>query len=79
VFKPPRIKEGQIYLHLVLQEYIVVTRVDYDRVMFNGFGIMGISGNEEFLEYFPPVDPADLEEWEEAELQGMSKVPLRLH
>lgn len=64
----PIIMVGQVYLHTALNEYVVVTKSNRGDVYFAGKGISGKMYYEDFLEQFPPVNPADLTPKETAEL-----------
>lgn len=66
--RTPIIVPGQVYLHTSLNEYAVVTKATRGDIQFKGNGFGGMNEVELFLERFGPVDPADLEEHEAAQL-----------
>lgn len=68
-YRPPIILPGQIYLNQEVNEYIVVVRNNRGTITYEGIGIRGMIDDEMLLDRFPPVDPADLEPHELAELQ----------
>lgn len=66
--RTPIIIVGQVYLHLNLNEYVVVTKSTRGDIQFKGNGFGGMNEAELFLERFGPVDPSDLDETETAQL-----------
>lgn len=69
--KSPLILPGQVYLNEQLDEYIVVTRTNRGQIFFRGVGIHGSAEDQEFVDYYPPVDPEDLTGIERGELEGL--------
>ena len=62
--RAPLIKVGQIYLHEALNEYLIVTQNNRGQVYFQGNGFRGQSEDYAFIERFPAVDPADVDDVE---------------
>ena len=56
----PIILVGQLYLHPEVNEYLTVTKNDGGEVSYGGLGFRGILEDEDFIERFQPVDPADV-------------------
>lgn len=69
--RTPIIVQGQVYLHMTLNEYVVVTKATRGNIQFRGPGFNGMNEAELFLERFGPVDPTDLSE---AEMAGLLKL-----
>lgn len=66
--RAPLIIAGQVYLSPKLNEYLVVTSNVGGYISYSGFGFMGKMDDDDFIETFPPVNPADLSEKEIQEL-----------
>jgi hypothetical protein len=58
------ISVGQLFLHPVLNEYIIVTKSNKGQISYKGVGISGLKEDESFLESFGPVDPEDVSDEE---------------
>lgn len=66
--KSPLIVAGQIYLNSELNEYLIVTSNNRGQIYYEGVGFKGQAEDMTFIERFQPVDPADVEVAEIAEL-----------
>ena len=66
--RPPLIVPGQIYLNTDVNEYLIVTANYRGHILYEGVGFRGQAEDTTFIERFPPVDPADIDKLELAEL-----------
>lgn len=71
--RSPLIVIGQVFLNEGANEYAVITSNNRGQISFAGIGFRGQCEDMSFIERFPPVDPADLDEYEVEEL--LSFVP----
>lgn len=62
--RSPLIQAGQFFLHEGLNEYLIVTKNDRGQITYQGNGFRGSLEDVDFLEKFPAVDPADVDEVE---------------
>ena len=62
--RTPTVRVGQIYLHEGLNEYLIVTKNNRGEVYFEGNGFRGHAEDVSFIERFPAVDPADVDDVE---------------
>lgn len=62
--RTPLIHAGQVFLHEGLNEYIIVTKNDRGQIAYQGDGFRGNLEDYDFLEKFPAVDPADIDDVE---------------
>lgn len=75
--RTPIIVVGQVYLHSdpKVNEYVVVTKSNRGDIHFRGPGFNGRNDVELFLQRFGPVDPADLDAEETAQLHELLDKP----
>ena len=59
--RSPLIVAGQIYLHEALDEYLIVTKNNRGQIFFKGAGFGGQAEDQTFIDWFPPVDPEDVD------------------
>lgn len=67
------IQPGQTYLHVESNEYVIVSKVRGGHLTFEGLGFRGMMDPYDFIEFFPPVDPTDIDADEIQQL--LSKCP----
>ena len=60
--RAPLIKAGQLFLHEGLNEYLIVTQNKRGQVYYEGPGFNGSCEDYTFIERFPAVDPADVDQ-----------------
>ena len=62
--RSPLILVGQLFLNENLNEYLIVTRNNRGQISYAGPGFRGSCEDHDFIDKFPAVDPADVDEQE---------------